>query len=83
MEYLWNSTDKATIDAIRSTFTNCIGPVTGRPAQPATEELPEQPAIGDPTRWYVNINSAVPLERPAGVDETDEATSLALLGRWA
>jgi len=83
MEYLWNSSDKATIDTIRSTFTNCIGPVQGRAAQPATEEAPAMPAIGEPTRWYVNINSAVPLERPVGVDETDEATSLALLGRWA
>ena len=83
MEYIWNSADKAVIDAICATFVNCIGPVQGRVAQPATEESPEQPAIGDPARWYVNINSSVPLSRPAGVDETDEATSLALLGRWA
>ena len=83
MEYLWNSTDKTKIEAIRATFLNCIGPVAGRAAQPATEETPAMPAVGDPARWYVNINSAVPLERPAGVDETDEETSLALLGRWA
>ena len=83
MEYLWNSTDKATIDAICATFTNCIGPARGRAAVAETEEYPAQPAVGDPARWYVNISSAVPLARPAGVDETDEATSVALLGRWA
>ena len=83
MEYLWNSADKATIDEICATFTNCIGPARGRAAQAATEETPAMPAVGDPARWYVNISSAVPLTRPPGVDETDEATSIALLGRWA
>jgi hypothetical protein len=61
-----------------------IGPMRGVPYSAATDDSPEQPAIGDTKRQYVSVRTAKELPvLPKSVATTDAALSIALLGVWA
>jgi len=81
------SSNVNTLMAYCNYFRNVIGPIKGREAIPAFEidgeQYPEQPAVGDPTKWYACVRTPVCPEEAEGIEIVDPSIGIVLCGVWA
>lgn len=62
---------------------NIVQPVQGRAAVPATEDMPEQPACGDPDKWYCLVRIDAQIVAPEDIEIVNPEIGSKICGTWS
>lgn len=87
-DYHFASTSLDVLTEFAQPYMDVLGPVRGRASVPSHVDengvsVMEQPAIGDPNKFYCCIRSAEVVVPPEGIEAVDPAIGTAIYGVWA